>query len=185
MKQSIFIGLVISGAVISTFLYSPTANINLRNMTQSLVEKLGSLQQDNEEKKLYDMVIKIPDSDIYRNRDVYKKLTQLNPSSELYRQKLEYYQGLIDDIEREKENRPINRTKDLIDGLISQGAISIDKQMFKIYVDTAFWNAMDYPAKNNFCMAVNNIYTGYFLVDKYSGKTLANSNRLGEISITQ
>jgi hypothetical protein len=44
---------------------------------------------------------------------------------------------------------------------------------------------MDYPAKNNFCMTVNDMYTGYFMVDKYSGKTLANSNRLGEINIMQ
>jgi hypothetical protein len=84
-----------------------------------------------------------------------------------------------------KNSRPINKNKDFIDSLISRGALSIDKQMFKIYVDTTFWNEMDYPAKNNFCMAVNEIYTGYFMVDKDSGKTLANTNRLGEISIMQ
>jgi hypothetical protein len=185
MGKSIFLTLVLSGVVISTFLYNPNLNFQGRMLVERLAEKIGSLRQDNEEKRLYDMVLKIPASDIYKNREIYKQLSQLNPSSELYKNKFNYYSGLIDGTKIKSDSRPINRNKNFIDSLISHGAISIDKQLFKIYIDTAFWNTMDYPAKNNFCMTVNDMYTGYFMVDKYSGKTLANSNRLGEINIMQ
>lgn len=185
MKKFLFLMLLLGVLAIPVFLYIPIDTIPKSVDVKQLIRKFRPIQNDDEEKKLYDMVSKIPASDIYKNRDIYKKLTQLNPGSKLYKQKLAYYQGLIDRSEIEKNSKRINRNNELIDSLISQGAISVDKQFFKIYVDTGVWNAMDYPTKSKFCMAVNNIYTGYFIVDKYSGKTLANTNRLGEISITQ
>jgi len=184
MKNNLFIILVLSGLFISILFHSPNAKFQGRMIVNRLIDKIETIHRDDEEKKLYETVLKVKASDIYRNRDLYKRLSELNPSLELYKKKLKYYQGLIDGISRERKVEPVNRNKDFIDSLISRGAISIDKQFFKIYVESEFWNAMDYPTKNTFCMAVNNIYDGYLMVDRYSGKTLANSNRLGEINIT-
>ncbi len=47
------------------------------------------------EQKLYNKVKKIPASDYKGNYDIYLKLTQIDPSNELYRKKRDYYKARI------------------------------------------------------------------------------------------
>lgn len=68
--------------------------------TQKIEHKKTKTPHQNnkksEEQRIFEAVKKVPASEIYKNRDMYKKLTLLAPQNNDYKQKLAYYNKQID-----------------------------------------------------------------------------------------
>jgi len=60
-------------------------------------ERLAALQEK---------VVKIPASDIYRNMETYKEMTDLNPENKKYKKKYNYYKKKVDEVERKIGKNP-------------------------------------------------------------------------------
>lgn len=148
------------------------------------------------EQELYKKVRKIPARYVERNRDGYEKLLEMNPDNETYRKKYNYYSKLADTRAKNKstkivsnstdnvQEKPISGDKRALDELEAMGAFTKDSQTKSIYVETGFWHKLDYQQKSAFCYKVQNLYPTYAnsILDKYSGRKLAESNMQGEIS---
>ena len=145
-----------------------------------------------EERVLYGKVKIIPATEVEKNSDGYKKLLELNPGSTFYKRKLKHYSTLLHNKEIEREKREHNeevereqrrRAEEIIGTLVQSDAISIDNVNYRIYVNPEFWDMMDYGKKEAFCHILQTIYPRYSILDKYSGKKLADRNLLGDTRI--
>jgi RNA polymerase subunit RPABC4/transcription elongation factor Spt4 len=63
--------------------------------SNQIVSKITSETLDKKN-ILYEQVKKLPASNVEKNRDAYKKLLELNPSNQLYRDKYNYYNKLAE-----------------------------------------------------------------------------------------
>lgn len=149
-----------------------------------------------EEQELYKKVRKIPARYVVKNRDGYKKLLDMNPGNETYRKKYNYYRELADIRGKNKSSKIISSSsfsghenpgsgyKRYLDEMEGMGVITIDSQSSSIYVETGFWNKLDYQKKKAFCYMIQKTYPTYAdsILDKYSGKKLVESNMHGENS---
>lgn len=149
-----------------------------------------------EEQKLYKKVRKIPARYVEENRDGYKKLLEMNSGNETYRKKYNYYRELADSRGKNKSTKivssssyeghenPSSGYKRALDEMEAMGAITKDSQTSSIYVETGFWKALDSQQKNAFCYMIQKIYPTYAdsILDKYSGKKVADSNMHGEVT---
>ena len=149
-----------------------------------------------EEQELYKKVRKIPARYVEENRDGYKKLLEMNPDNETYRKKYQYYSKLAESRGKKKSTKivssssynvhakPSSGDKGALDELEAMGAFTKDSKTSSISVETGFWNTLDYQQKNAFCHMVQKTYPAYAnsILDKYSGRKLAESNLHGEIS---
>ena len=148
------------------------------------------------EQELYKKVRKIPARYVEKNRDGYEKLLEMNPDNETYRKKYNYYSKLADTRAKNKstkivsnstdslQEKPSSRYKRALDEMEAMGAFTKDSQTSSIHVETGFWNAMDYQQKDVFCYMIQRLYPtyAYSILDKSSGRKLADSNMHGEIS---
>ncbi len=161
------------------------------------------------EQILYNKVKKIPAKQIAANRDGYEKLVKMNPNNDFYKKKYEHYNNLVleknntasDTISISKsdmniyDNRSqINNTSNYQSSQIAEyreyasklekaEAISIDRNGYKIYFETAYWNMMSYREKEILCTILFEAYPGYSLINKYSGKVLATPSMLGGVNM--
>ena len=149
-----------------------------------------------EEQELYKKVRKIPARYVEENRDGYKKLLGMNPGNETYRKKYNYYRELADSRGKNKSTKIVSNSsynlhktpssgyKSVLDEMEAMGAFTKDSQTSSIYVETGLWNALDYQQKNAFCYMIQKTYPtyAYSILDKSSGRKLADSNMHGEIS---
>ena len=149
-----------------------------------------------EEQELYKKVRKIPARYVEENRDGYKKLLEMNPDNETYRKKYQYYSKLAESRGKKKSTKivssssynvhekPSSGDKGALDELEAMGAFTKDSKTSSISVETGFWNTLDYQQKNAFCHMVQKTYPAYAnsILDKYSGRKLAESNLHREIS---
>ncbi len=164
---------------------SNNKNIDSAKSSSNTISSEPSNETSEKEIILYGKVKKIPASEIYKNRDGYKQLLELNPSNELYKRKISHYNKLIQNQKAEKESAIISQSAKFVHELIKEGAITADNNSFRIYVEPTFWNMMDYSRKESFCFVVHKAYPRHSIVDKYSGKKLAELNFLGEINIIE
>jgi tetratricopeptide (TPR) repeat protein len=152
-----------------------------------------------EEQELYKKVRKIPARYVEENRDGYKKLSEMNPDNETYRKKYQYYRELAESRGKKKSTKIVSSSsynghekpssgdsgdKEALDELEAMGAFTKDSKTSSISVETGFWNTLDDQQKNAFCYKVQKTYPAYAnsILDKYSGRKLAESNMHGQIT---
>jgi tetratricopeptide (TPR) repeat protein len=149
-----------------------------------------------EEQELYKKVKKIPVRYIEENRDGYKKLLGMNPDNETYRKKYNYYRELADSRGKNKSTKIVSSSSynaqenpsvgynRALDEMEAMGAFTKDSQTSSIYIETGFWDKLDYQQKNAFCYMIQKTYPTYAnsILDKSSGRKLAESNMNGKIS---
>lgn len=191
--------LMISFVVIVFFLSAISGNppknktsIKKTEIKQKTKPKKSIKFLSKEERVLYGKVKKIPAAEVEKNRDGYQELLELNPGSAFYKRKLKYYSTLLHnkEIERVKrehdeevEREQRRRAEEIIGTLVQSDAISIDNVNYRIYVNPEFWGMMDYDKKEVFCRVLQSIYPLHSILDKYSGKKLADRNLFGETRI--
>lgn len=149
-----------------------------------------------EEQELYKKVRKIPARYVEENRDGYKRLLEINPGNETYRKKYNYYSELVNSRDKNKRTKIVSSSSNAapenpvigyeraLEEMEAMGAFTKDSQAGLIYIETGFWNAMDDQQKNKFCDMIQKTYptNDYSILDKYSGRKLADSNMHGEIT---
>lgn len=151
----------------------------------SVNEKKTSQSNLENEKDLYARAVKTPSTDLITNRDLYMKLTELNRDSKLYREKYQYYDNLVKAENKKEHEKDKKKRTELIRMLVREGAITIDKGRQRVYVETGFWNTMNYSEKEVFCSLITKSLEGFTINDKYTGKQLAHRNFIGETSIEE
>jgi hypothetical protein len=164
-----------------------------------------------DEQVLYGEVKKIPSKYVKKNRDGYKKLMEINPNNQTYREKYLYYEKLSEgppkkpynqssEIERndyEKEMVPeslfaaeISKSASFAEALKnmeSAGVFTKDQGKASIYVEASFWDEMSSQHKDLFCYMLQSTYPMYAqaILDKHSGQKLAEISIYGELAVIQ
>lgn len=129
---------------------------------------------------------------------LYFDLNELYPSDQEYQSKLNLYDELMDS--RDNSDGYILKTKkssfnayrnsssqylNTLNDLEKNGAFIKNDQSRSILVETSFWNYLDFEKKKAFCFMINETYPVYAhsILDKYSGKKLAEVDMFGDIGV--
>lgn len=162
---------------------------------QLITDQLSIKPEMIKEQLLYEKVRKIPASEVIRNRDGYRELMGMNPTNPYYRKKYEHYRLLakskgLGGAKSSSLSSYENHNSEFINTLRAMetaGDFTRDHQTRSIYVETNFWDTMDYQKKHEFCSMLQKTYPIYAqsILDNSSGRKLVHTNVLGEISVIQ